>query len=339
MAAGSVECWGENVSGQLGNGTTAWSSIPVPVTGITNAVQLALGKDTTGPVAGDQSAQSCALLADGTVDCWGALALPLPDGSTFSTIPVPVPGVSHAVQISAGHAHVCALLEGGSIDCWGSNGLGELGDGSFNSSDPPEPVQGITNAVEVSAGAGFTCALLADGTVDCWGYNNEGEVGLGNTATEWVTTPTPLPAISGATQVSAGTESACALLADGTVDCWGDDFYGELGSIRSTYGPGPVPGVTNAVQIGAGAFDSCARIADGTVHCWGANGRKQLGRASSSSTPLPVTGLTGATQLSTGDYHACVLMSGGGIKCWGDNFEGRLGNGSTISSSTPVVVV
>ena len=132
-ANGEVRCWGRGASGQLGNGSSTDSSVPVTVAGISEAVALAAGGDA-----------SCALLGDASVRCWGANgAGQLGNGSTAPTaIPVTVPGLT-ATALSSGFAHTCAVLATREVACWGANDSGQLGNGTTTSSTVRVDVVGL----------------------------------------------------------------------------------------------------------------------------------------------------------------------------------------------------
>src|SRR5437773_2413717 len=223
---GTVQCWGRNNFGQLGNGdgNLADSSVPVAVRGLTTATRVVTGDSHT-----------CALLGDGTVQCWGVGDSGQRGDGTFnniSTVPVAVVGLSNAVAVAARGYHSCALLGDGTVQCWGRNAEGQLGDGSSIGTRAPTRVIGITGALAVSGGFQHTCALLSDGTVQCWGRNAEGQLGDGTTTSS--STPVRVGGVTGAVAVSAGILHTCALLANGTVKCWGavGNGFGQRGDRR-----------------------------------------------------------------------------------------------------------
>jgi len=333
VPVGGIDCWGENYYGQLGNGTTKnIYTKPVAVSGISTAIEAAGGGE-----------HSCALLSSEKIDCWGYNKYgELGNGTTKnSATPVEVSGISNAIQVSAGYAHTCALLSTGKIDCWGENAYEQLGDGKTQNSSIPVEVSGISTATSVTAGAFGTCAVLSGGSVDCWGYGEFGE--LGNGKTENSSVPVKVSGIANAVAVTAvGYFYACAQLATGGIDCWGDNEDGELGNgtTQNSSIPVAVSGIGNAANVGSGAFHACAGLATKSVNCWGENYFGELGNGTTtnSSTPVTVSGITTATGAIGGTYHSCARLIGGKIDCWGENAFGQLGNGTTTNSTTPVEV-
>src|SRR5207253_1465969 len=148
-------------------GTTTDSSTPVPVTGITTASSVSAGFSHT-----------CAVLADGTIRCWGSdLEGELGNGKTAQRLTRPTRPRGHigeALAVSAGSGHTCTLRAGGTAECWGDDGEGELGNDSVDMSTVPIQTDGITAAVAIATGADHACALLADRTVACWGSDFAG---------------------------------------------------------------------------------------------------------------------------------------------------------------------
>ena len=333
VPGGSVDCWGEDSYGELGNETNKGIfTTPVAVSGIGNATEVSAGGFHT-----------CALLSGGSVDCWGYNKYgELGDGGTKeSTTPVAVSGISNAIEVSGGDFHTCALLSGGKIDCWGENAFGQLGNGTYQNSSTPVAVSGISTATSVTAGNLGTCATLSGGKVDCWGYGEFGELGDGKT--ENSPTPVAVSGISTATSVAAvGDFHACAVLSGGKIDCWGDNEDGELGNgtTENSSIPVAVSGITTGAEVAAGAFHSCARLSGKSLDCWGENYFGELGDGTTenSSIPVAVSGITTAAGITAGTSHSCSRLVGGGIDCWGENADGQLGNGTTTNSTTPVAV-
>jgi alpha-tubulin suppressor-like RCC1 family protein len=147
--------------------------------------------------------------------------------------------------------------------------------------------------------------------------------------------------------IASGDNHTCALLANGTMMCWGLNSDGELGngtwtpfSSGGLSTPVEVSGLSGITAIALGAFHTCALIADGTVECWGHNSYRELGNGTdtSSLTPVGVSGLSGVIAISAGAYHSCVVLANGTAKCWGANGAGELGNGTTGVIWAPVSV-
>lgn len=273
---GTLECWGDNSLGQSGTGTDDWQVPPTTI-----------GSDALTVSAGFLC--SCAVLQDGTATCWGNNDKgQLGDGTFMDRkTPVPVKGLSGAVAIVASDYHSCALLESGGIACWGYGAEGMLGDGTFDDSLTPVAVQGLpAPATQIALGSQHTCALLQGGAVVCWGYGGYGELGLGDGPdTVFVPVPTQVPGLPPAKAISARYIHTCALLEDGSVQCWGNDSLDMKGS-RS---PVPVAGISDAVAIASGLLHDCVLRADGRVVCWGENNTGQLGDGTTTPSDVPVT--------------------------------------------------
>jgi alpha-tubulin suppressor-like RCC1 family protein len=346
--------------------TTSSSSISTSLTYTTSSIPVSTVetkkelKNVVAISAGEY--HTCALLKNGSVKCWGDNSDgQLGDGTTDDkSTPVTVVGISNAIAISAGRNlfiggyHTCALLRDGSVKCWGNNLGGQLGDGKSypeeNSSLTPVTVVGISNAIAVSAGGDHTCALLRDGSVKCWGDNFYGQLGDGKSYPKEnrSLTPVTVVGISNAIAIATGHEHTCALLRDGSVKCWGDNLFGQLGdgTTHDKSTPVTVVGISNAIAISAGDYHTCALLSNGSVKCWGGNDRGQLGdetTAAKSTTPVTVVGISNAIAVSAGGDHTCALLSNESVKCWGDNSDGQLGDGKSYAeemySRIPVTVI
>jgi alpha-tubulin suppressor-like RCC1 family protein len=290
-SSGAVVCWGGNAYGQLGDGTTMASSLPAPVFGLTDAVEVATGDYHT-----------CARRRDGTVVCWGANGSGQLGNNTTtpSVTPVAVVGLTDAVEVVAADTFTCARRATGGVVCWGRNDVGQLGNGTTTGSRVPVAVTGLTDAVEVTVGGnGFTvdltshaCARRASGSVVCWGANNYGQLGDGTRATRSI--PAAVTGLTDAIEVSAGGSHVCARRASNNVVCWGGGGSGQLGigPGSSALTPTTVP-LTSVAQVSAGGEHTCARQTGGQVYCWGGNAYGQLGDGTSTDRRLPtlVTGL------------------------------------------------
>lgn len=291
---------------------------------------------------------SLAICSDSTVKAFGENATgQLGDGTTTDrSTPVPVPGLTGIVAVSAGgdqlEAHSVALKSNGTVWTWGSNLYGGLGNGSTISTTAPVQVLTLTDVKAISAGGWHTVALKSDSTVWTWGWNIDGQLGDGTTTDR--TIAGKVNGLSGVVAIEAGTYHVLALKADGTVWTWGDNVSGQIGNGTTVDQSTPiqVSGLTNVVKIGAGRFFSLAVKSDGTVWTWGENLYGQLGDGTTTdkSTPVQVTGLTGIVKDAVcGAFECHVIKTDGTVWAWGRNTYGNLGDNTVVHKSTPVQMI
>ncbi len=339
LSGGGIQCWGTNSSGQLGNNSTATASTPVPVSGISSGVvQIVTGQS-----------HACALMSNGTVQCWGSNSYGQisPGNAQQFLTPTTVAGISSATQIAAGAEHTCALLSSGQIECWGGNPYGQIGVGDLTTVRSKATTNsffssGVTSAT-IGGSMGYHVCAIQNGGALSWGSNSNGQLGNGTTTDSAF--PVPVSGMtSGVTAVSAGDSHTCAVQA-GTVNCWGANFSGQLGDGTTTQRNSSVPvsGLSGSVtQLSAGSSFTCALLGLGGVQCWGYNYDGELGNgttnSSATTSPVNVSGLNGVTQIVSGSSHTCALLNTGQVQCWGYNYNGQLGNNSTLNSSVPVTV-
>jgi alpha-tubulin suppressor-like RCC1 family protein len=304
---------------------------------------------------------SCALLPDGTVECTGRnLEGELGNGTfTDSSTPVPVQDqnggiLSGVVALTATSMGNCALLDTGFVKCWGNDWYGELGDAGHQTTTTrpfADFVPGVSNVVAIDGGWDHMCAVIDGGSLVCWGSNNEAQQGNGN-----ISNPVPPATVTGllgkVVAVSLGYYDTCAVLDDGTAECWGYNQYGELGTGGITDAPYALPtptrvqslsgqALTGIAAISAGYLHTCALLTNGAVDCWGNNGNGQMGNgtvANDVPSPVPVLLPVAATSIGSGGFHTCATVAGGGVYCWGRNYVGQIGDGTTNQANLPVAV-
>jgi alpha-tubulin suppressor-like RCC1 family protein len=311
----------------------------------TQPVENASGVLTIVPVplsAG--GTHTCMTTHAGEVRCWGGNESgQLGNGTTGKASLVvearEIPGGAAAVE--SGADHTCAVGADGKVWCWGGNGKGQLGDGMAADRSVPAAVESLeARAVMLAAGDSFTCALTETGGVKCWGWNIRGQLGDGTFADRAL--PADVNGLSGGViAIAAGAEHACALLAAGSIQCWGNGSEGQLGTGLRQISNLPVEAVgmpEGAVEIAAGGSYSCARTAGGKVMCWGRLGAP-LSEADSTAV-CEIAGFQGEpVSIHVGSDFACVLGPAGGVECWGGNLLGQLGDGSGADSrSRPAAV-
>jgi alpha-tubulin suppressor-like RCC1 family protein len=231
MPDSTVQCWGRNQDGQLGNGdATTDTSLPAPVQNLGTVADLATG-----------SYHNCALMPDHTAMCWGRNGRGQVGDGTFNspiTQPHQVVGLTNAVMLNLGGFHSCALMPDATVKCWGQGDQMQLGVPGLAASNTPVTVTGLSNVTALYQGFLHTCVKLADGSVWCWGQNDFGQ--LGNGATGNTATPVQVQGIVNPLYVVGGIGHTCALMPDRSVRCWGEGDFGQLGDGRGVNSLTPV---------------------------------------------------------------------------------------------------
>jgi hypothetical protein len=318
---GALACWGNNETGQFGNGETPPASTTVPTLGARG-----IGFTRIAPAW----YHGCGLPEglNGTL-CWGAreylgrgplvLAIqprgPVAVGATLDSLwahgtsacgltathslycwgATPVPGdptlarlVSGSyVTAGLGTYHQCALTAAGAAWCWGENAHSQLGDSSTTDSSVPVAVRGGLTFTQITGGFAHTCALTASNDAWCWGFNNAGQVGNGSVSTR---VPVPVAVAGGLKfiQIGAGTNHTCALALDGAAWCWGLPF--SMGSAGHGTSPVPLPAAVAGghvfTQLTVGGDHACGLATDGRVWCWGRSANGELGVPDSPATQV-----------------------------------------------------
>lgn len=293
-STGEAWCLGQNLYGELGDGTTAGSDAPVRVLGNHQFRKIYAGNSYT-----------CAIDEAGAAWCWGSNYVgelgtgDNQDATTPRRVSTTLAFTSLATSQEQDAVNfTCGVTTTDEIWCWGDNGAGQLGDGTTEASNVPVRVSSLLPFSDVSV-AGYygaarpgeprmvrahSCALTTAGAAWCWGSNSSGQLGTGTGA------DSPIPvAVSGATSlqsisVSGGfvVGATCALAADGGAWCWGANEVGELGNGQAGAGqfealPVAVSGQHAFERISRGRQTACAVTAQGVVWCWGDNLNLQAG--------------------------------------------------------------
>ncbi|WP_316529663.1 RCC1 domain-containing protein [Kitasatospora brasiliensis] len=344
MADKRLKSWGNNRSGQLGDGT--WADLRTTATTVLGLTGTEVVKIAAGG-AGATLGHGLALLTEGTVQSWGVNGSgQLGDGTVFShNTPGKVAHLADATDIAAGGAHSLALLADGTVMAWGHNTHGQLGNATTTDSSVPVRVQGLHQIVAIAAGLHHSLALREDGTVWAWGYNANGQLGDGTSTNRGI--PVPVTALSGITQIAAGASHSLALAGTPgsatTVKAWGYNATGQLGdnTTINRYTPVTTQGSWGAgvTRITAGCNHSLAVTdTDHRLKAWGQNTSGQLGDGTTvfRTTPVTVPGLTGVRLVAAGREHTIALSHARTVHSWGNNGSGQLGDGTTTDSTTPV---
>jgi alpha-tubulin suppressor-like RCC1 family protein len=387
---GSVWCWGQDGMGQLGDGNPGdFSVVPEQVSGFPageTPVDLAAGQWHTCARTIDASNAY-------HLYCWGHNGFGQLGDNTTTNHSTPVAVLSPeddtqpmtgVLAVTAGAGHTCAILDrsGRPVFCWGQNSYGQLGHKTAD--DPASPAeldpklmvpskrplrvqydasanplvddpQDLTDSRTVSAGANHTCVVLDGGAIDCWGQNGEGQLGFDPKPSTDRYEDTYLARSAGTTGlgVVGGGQHTCAVK-QGSLACWGYDFYGQLGGYRAQVPtPTTVTAIRGATKIAVGTDVACVLRTDLPSNppntsspvrpfCWGSNadGRLGIGSTTPASSDLlqPVdlgTADSAATEIRAGNGTVCAVPTGNARTCWGRNADGEIGDHTTTSSSTP----
>lgn len=303
MGDNTARCWGDNSFGQIGNCAAPRSTVNSPV-----IVNFGRCPTTTAPL----------------------LAI---------------------VQIAAGSTHSCALLRGGpdnatgNVACWGTGPEGELGNPGTTSSPNPVPVVDSSGApdsrlngvTEIAAGSHHTCALMNTpmnvGTVQCWGSNAKGQLGPGArgncpapnggvvSCSEFPVTVTDASGnpLSGVAHIAAGHNHTCATISAGGVQCWGDNFFDQLGASTAPNTMSATPVAVGGLCTCPGPIMSCngqcIDTSSDTQNCGGCGNLCTGGICMASVCKCPTSPVNLTLCPPSGSSHVCVDTSSNSNNC------------------------
>jgi len=313
---GAVWAWGQNDSGQLGNGTSTNSNVPVQVSNLTGVIAVAAG-----------GGHSLALKSDGTVWAWGQ--------NVF--VPVQVSNLTGVVGIADGWGHSLALKSDGTVWAWGQNDSGELGNGTFVSSNVPVQVSNLTSVVGIATGGYHSLARKSDGTVWAWGRNTYGELGNGTNIIN-SNVPVQVSGLTGAVAVAGGLYSlSLALKSDGTVWAWGGNDYGQLGNGTTVNSSVPVEVMHRTSILHVSVDGPSPRAGFAMVAVPDACFDQQGGSISGSFANCPKLSVDPVLTNTSGDADLSVVVPAGGAKLRVIGLRSSDSRGA-LTGKTPTIV-
>jgi len=352
LQEGNVWVWGDNTTGQLGNGTLILSDKPFAYSVLSSIKEVSAGSNHT-----------VALQANGSVWSWGSNEfgqLGINSNILYKEVPTLISGLSKIIEISTGGHHTIALKSDGTLWSFGLDDSYQLGLGLTNSALPrTSPAQVLSSTGSgylsdikgISAGYAHNLALKQDGTLWSWGDNTFGQLGTGNR------TYSSLPLkVAGSTEIKGISAGGLGLMgshslavdSNGNVWSWGANNKGQLGNGANEDGliPEKVRGedgvgyLQNIRQVSAGGRHSLALDKDGNIWAWGDNTYGQLGDGTNNDTNVSVRVAGGEkfVQISTGTRHSIAIDTDGQVWVWGFNLKGQLGNGNRVNSNIPVLL-
>jgi len=358
-ARGDLYCWGSAFYGETGppSGTEdcifgpyfQCSAVPVRVPGI-RPVEI---------VAGDM--HTCALDADGAAYCWGANFYGQTGTGSEADVPLPtaVVGGHRFTHLVAGRMHTCGITTSRDAYCWGWDWTGALGAGDvspdrcdFFGHDPCSPtprlVVGGHQWAQLTADDRATCGVTTTHQLYCWGLDVGGDDGqycqVPDNFSGCTRTPLLIASATASKAISIGDVHRCEQALDGTLECWGANYWGMFGDGTVNSSPTPVPAAGGAryASLMANRTGTCALAEDRHAQCWGYGGNGAIGNGAfdDALSPADVSGgyrFLDLASSGSSDF-VCGVAATGRAYCWGWGDFGQLGNGAFLSSSEPVPV-
>ena len=226
---GTIQCWGNNAQSQMGallpDGGSLGPYVSTPTeSGLTGVKQLDVG-----------GRFGCGLLGDGGVSCWGTNSFgELGRGTTGAADPasalvVGLPGAVTRVGRSLGYGEG-VILSDQTVRLWGLNNHRQLGPATDAGQSGSMVALGLGGVVDLGIGGSTSCAITTDGGAACWGGSGQGAVGVDPDGGTDHPEPVQIGGVAEAVPLAVGWDGfACALRKDGSVACWGSNYFGDLG--------------------------------------------------------------------------------------------------------------
>ncbi|NUM57924.1 MAG: hypothetical protein HUU56_04790 [Bdellovibrionaceae bacterium] len=332
-----VKCWGNNLYGQLGDGSNTSSVSPVDVVqlGAVKAISL-------------EAYYSCAITMDDKVKCWGNnYSGQLGNGTRQNTnVPGFVANLESVTSMVAGEQHVCVINSENLVKCWGQNGNGQLGRNDIiyterysSSSFYPVEVKNLNSVKKLALGRSHTCAITVDNKVKCWGRSDL----IGNNSISAISLVAEVLDLDFAKSIALGSDHSCAINQDNRIRCWGNNNFFQQGhnSVTNSLLPTKLSVINNFKTIASGEDSLCYITNESLVKCLGRGYAGQLGdgnRSDSLVSPVDVKDLGPVKAITAGSYFYCAINKDDLVKCWGSNSGGELGDKTKNDAKVPVDV-
>lgn len=308
---GSLWTWGENYSGQLGDGTNINRKIMVKI--MDNAAAVSAGGSFTA-----------AIKTDGSLWTWGYNGYgQLGDGTNTKRYK-PVKVMDNVAAVCAGDSHTAAIKTDGSLWTWGNNGYGQLGNGTTDPTGTKgyKPVKVMDNVAAVSLGANHTAAIKTDGSLWMWGWNDYGQLGdyINIGYSQNTIRNKPKKVMDNVASVSAGGSYTAAVKTDGSLWMWGSNRSGQLGDGTKNDRNTLFKVMDDVAAVSAGDYQMNAIKKDGSLWTWGKNMVGQLGDGTSRDRYTPAKIMDDVTAVSGDFEHNIAVKTDGSLWAWGLNY-------------------
>ena len=319
---GSLYMWGNNGSGQLGDGTRMKKITPIKI--MDNVSSVSLGYDHSAVITDDGSLYMWGDNSFGCIGCYGEIV----DGNMWHENQyVPIKIMDNVSSVSLGDNRSAAITDDGALYTWGYNDWGELGNGTAYESTCT-PIKIMDNVSSVSFGYRRGAAITDDGCLYMWGLNHCGQIGDGTTEDKY----TPIKIMDNVSSVSLGDCHNAAITFDGSLYTWGNNEWGQLGDGTMENKCTPIKIMDDVSTVSLGFRHSSAITNDGSLYMWGDNSYGCLGLDNTEHVEnknVPTKIMDNVFSVSLGEWYSAAITDDGSLYMWGINHSGELGIGKS----------